>query len=83
MTERKGGLGRGLAALIPSGPPPGSEPVGTPANGSPATATQDGTQVDVEVAGAVYREVPVGSISPRHGRIWNVVGSGCASRSDS
>ena len=27
MTERKGGLGRGLASLIPSGPPPGSAPV--------------------------------------------------------
>jgi ParB family chromosome partitioning protein len=66
MTERKGGLGRGLAALIPSGPPPGSAPAGmsSATNGS-ATAHDDGGPViDVLVAGAVYREVPIESISP-------------------
>lgn len=37
MSERRGGLGRGLAALIPTGPPPGSA---APAeNGSAAAAT--------------------------------------------
>ena len=62
MTERKGGLGRGLAALIPSGPPPGSAP---PANGitSPPAAGTPSPDGQV-VAGAVYREVPVGSITP-------------------
>lgn len=49
--ERKGGLGRGLAALIPSGPAD-SVPGTLPAAG------QDG------VAGAVYREVPTARIVP-------------------
>jgi ParB family transcriptional regulator, chromosome partitioning protein len=69
MTERKGGLGRGLAALIPSGPPPGSAPpAAAPSNGavSAAPAVEGGTtvQVDVAVAGAVYRELPIDSIAP-------------------
>lgn len=71
MTERKGGLGRGLAALIPSGPPPGTVPPNGPSTApavpSPATASATETAaapVDVVVAGAVYREIPVGSISP-------------------
>jgi ParB family transcriptional regulator, chromosome partitioning protein len=65
MTERKGGLGRGLAALIPSGPPPGTAPT---TNGVTATAAGAADvpmpAVDVMVAGAVYREVPIGSITP-------------------
>lgn len=56
MTERKGGLGRGLASLIPSGPPPGSVPVMT-TNG---TATAESSSV----AGAVYREIPIDEITP-------------------
>jgi ParB family chromosome partitioning protein len=68
MTERKGGLGRGLAALIPSGPPPGAAPVASsPANGTtpvPAPAGGSAPVVDVAVAGAVYREVPIESIVP-------------------
>jgi ParB family chromosome partitioning protein len=59
MTERKGGLGRGLASLIPSGPPPGTAP--TTANG---TLTVDGPAVTGTVAGAVYRELPIDSITP-------------------
>ncbi|WP_199440598.1 ParB/RepB/Spo0J family partition protein [Umezawaea beigongshangensis] len=66
MTEqRKGGLGRGLAALIPSGPPPGSGPVRPASNGhSPARSggVTTATAAGGEVAGAVYREVPVTSI---------------------
>ncbi|HYS36047.1 MAG TPA: ParB/RepB/Spo0J family partition protein [Pseudonocardiaceae bacterium] len=58
MTERKGGLGRGLASLIPSGPPPGTVPT---ANG---TITVDGPAVTGTVAGAVYRELPIDSITP-------------------
>lgn len=67
MSERKGGLGRGLAALIPQGPadgsgssamklptPPRSKPAAPPAA---APAAPSGA-----VAGAVYREVPVGEI---------------------
>ncbi|KAA2251334.1 ParB/RepB/Spo0J family partition protein [Solihabitans fulvus] len=68
MTERKGGLGRGLAALIPSGPPPASgngaspgvatlsRPKGTDPAGEPFEETS--------VAGAVYREVDIVSIKP-------------------
>ncbi len=59
MTERKGGLGRGLASLIPSGPPPGATPGA--ANG---TITVDGPAVTGTVAGAVYRELPIDSITP-------------------
>ena len=74
MTEqRKGGLGRGLAALIPSGPPPGSGPVRpstTNGNGS-SPARTDSVEIGGEVAGAVYRELPVNAIrtnpkQPRH-----------------
>ncbi|HVV19194.1 MAG TPA: ParB/RepB/Spo0J family partition protein [Pseudonocardiaceae bacterium] len=67
MTERKGGLGRGLAALIPSGPPPGAAPPAGPAavGASPSDALPgDAPVVDVMVAGAVYREVPIDSIAP-------------------
>jgi ParB family transcriptional regulator, chromosome partitioning protein len=60
MTERKGGLGRGLASLIPSGPPPGTAPPAT-ANG---TLTVDGPTITGTVAGAVYRELPIDSITP-------------------
>jgi ParB family chromosome partitioning protein len=68
VTERKGGLGRGLASLIPSGPPPGQTPpprpnlAGVPDPASPAAA--DGPAVTGSVAGAVYREVPIDSIKP-------------------
>jgi ParB family chromosome partitioning protein len=54
---RRGGLGRGLGALIPTGPatPAVEEPAGEHA----APAGDGGT-----VAGATYREVPVGAIVP-------------------
>ncbi|WP_447004979.1 ParB/RepB/Spo0J family partition protein [Saccharothrix isguenensis] len=69
MTEqRKGGLGRGLAALIPSGPPPGT-PAATPLravpNGSSSPAlssSEPDSTPSGEVAGAVYQELPVTSI---------------------
>ncbi|MFE0019922.1 ParB/RepB/Spo0J family partition protein [Amycolatopsis sp. NPDC059021] len=79
MTERRGGLGRGLAALIPTGPATtgGSAPSSSPADPAPAN-TQSGSKDDTgwfaangaagshggEVAGAVYREVPVSAIKP-------------------
>jgi len=62
MTERKGGLGRGLAALIPQGPPqaPGTRPrpavVGAAGNGT--------TVPEPSVAGAIYREIPTDAIKP-------------------
>jgi ParB family chromosome partitioning protein len=57
---RKGGLGRGLAALIPTGPtgaevsdlPPSQRPDGHP----DATIGR--------IAGAIYQEVPIGAIVP-------------------
>ncbi|WP_019856140.1 ParB/RepB/Spo0J family partition protein [Actinopolyspora mortivallis] len=74
MTERRGGLGRGLAALIPSGPAeeqdgdaPGAdlpleertEPADpSPARGEVSRETESGT------AGAVYREVETAAIVP-------------------
>ena len=76
MTERKGGLGRGLAALIPSGPPaeggssngvtlrgPG---VGTtPPSPAPAPVEPEvSRETDGTVAGAVYREVDISAITP-------------------
>jgi ParB family transcriptional regulator, chromosome partitioning protein len=69
MTEqRKGGLGRGLAALIPSGPPVGAPtPVRVLPNGaapahSPAHSSSGGPSAGGEVAGAVYQELPVTAI---------------------
>lgn len=62
MTERKGGLGRGLAALIPQGPAGATDgavklpkPPARPALGAPAPPSG-------AVAGAVYREIPTGLI---------------------
>ncbi|MBN6035594.1 ParB/RepB/Spo0J family partition protein [Amycolatopsis sp. 195334CR] len=65
--ERRGGLGRGLAALIPTGPvnaegkPVDLKPVSTDngQNGTAAAPAPGG-----EVAGAVYREVPLSAIKP-------------------
>ncbi|MFC5056707.1 ParB/RepB/Spo0J family partition protein [Saccharothrix xinjiangensis] len=70
MTEqRKGGLGRGLAALIPSGPPPGTPaPARSASNGGSPTPVLDATWPATppaptgEVAGAVYQELPVTAI---------------------
>jgi ParB family transcriptional regulator, chromosome partitioning protein len=74
MTERRGGLGRGLAALIPTGPPPGSNP--QPAverdiadhrlgNGAVRESGPLGANASSgDVAGAVYRELPITSIKP-------------------
>jgi ParB family chromosome partitioning protein len=70
MNERKGGLGRGLAALIPQGPPTGaSGAVTRPSTTRPRPVPQAPTPAQVEdaelsgtVAGAVYREVPTDQI---------------------
>ncbi|WP_020669082.1 ParB/RepB/Spo0J family partition protein [Amycolatopsis nigrescens] len=75
MTERRGGLGRGLAALIPTGPvgqPEGAaapaqakiEPVDGGSEQGRAGANGSAPTHEGEVAGAVYREVPVSSIKP-------------------
>lgn len=61
MAERRGGLGRGLGALIPSGPGPSTGQT------EPEPDQQDGPR---PVAGAVFREIPPGSIvaNPRQPR---------------
>ena len=64
--ERKGGLGRGLAALIPTAPP-GGAPAGVRLPAPPGARNgRDGAEAPPsgEVAGAVYREVPTESIKP-------------------
>lgn len=65
MTERKGGLGRGLAALIPSAPSGqsqsklGKDPAIKAVEVKPAAGRPSG-----EIAGAVYREVAINAITP-------------------
>jgi ParB family transcriptional regulator, chromosome partitioning protein len=59
-TQRKGGLGRGLAALIPTGP------VGSVVSERAPREHRD-DHLDApsgRVAGAVYQELPIGSIVP-------------------
>ncbi|MEJ8281410.1 ParB/RepB/Spo0J family partition protein [Pseudonocardia spirodelae] len=72
MAERKGGLGRGLAALIPTGPVeggggrPGGPGPGAPLH-RPAPAVQrDDTTAETPVVdgGAEYREIPLQRIVP-------------------
>src|SRR5262249_21760730 len=63
MSERKGGLGRGLAALIPQGPAgTGDGAVKLPTR--PARPVSGGAPEAPSgaVAGAVYREVPTDAI---------------------
>jgi ParB family chromosome partitioning protein len=81
MTERRGGLGRGLAALIPTGPLPGSSAAPASSTGplkadaSSGAGPREGekgwfaangsmSSHGGEVAGAVYREVPISAIKP-------------------
>ncbi|NKQ53289.1 ParB/RepB/Spo0J family partition protein [Amycolatopsis sp. K13G38] len=72
MTERRGGLGRGLAALIPTGP---TVAEGATVEVKTETSTRNGDKDwfaanssvqphGGEVAGAVYREVPLSAIKP-------------------
>lgn len=68
---RKGGLGRGLAALIPTGPPPSAAPAPAPSAGPAGSTGHQGAssagaanEFPDMVAGAVYRELPIASIQP-------------------
>lgn len=70
-TERKGGLGRGLAALIPTGPAPDDS---VPDEDSPSGArsardagwfgANGAVRPSGRIAGAVYQEVPVENVLP-------------------
>lgn len=74
MSERRGGLGRGLAALIPTGPSDDGDSGAAGATKLPnVKLVKDADWFAAngavkppsgEVAGAVYREVPVASIKP-------------------
>ncbi|GAB3573934.1 ParB/RepB/Spo0J family partition protein [Amycolatopsis endophytica] len=71
MTERRGGLGRGLAALIPTGPPAGETPSAPARAETPARngekdwfAANSEVVPSGEVAGAVYREIPTSAVKP-------------------
>jgi ParB family transcriptional regulator, chromosome partitioning protein len=79
-TQRKGGLGRGLAALIPTAPPGGAPAASAPTavltaapapsagSSSPPRPTHSvelpSVPVPAPVAGAVYREVDLAAIRP-------------------
>jgi ParB family transcriptional regulator, chromosome partitioning protein len=61
--QRKGGLGRGLAALIPTGPVgTAGDPASQPRHGGHPDGHSDA--VTGRVAGAVYQEVPIAAIVP-------------------
>jgi ParB family transcriptional regulator, chromosome partitioning protein len=69
--KARGGLGRGLGALIPQGPPAGSAPAAAPANPPIADSVArdlpggEGDAVDLSpVPGARFAEVRVDSITP-------------------
>jgi ParB family transcriptional regulator, chromosome partitioning protein len=77
MPQPKRGLGKGLGALIPSGPPssvalgapaPGSAALGSAALGSAALAgrrdTEDSAQSLPVISGAYLEEIPLDSIIP-------------------
>jgi ParB family chromosome partitioning protein len=72
MTERRGGLGRGLAALIPTGPVAAEQPTAEARSEASSRngdkdwfAANHAVKVPTgEVAGAVYREVPISAIKP-------------------
>jgi ParB family chromosome partitioning protein len=67
MSERKGGLGRGLAALIPQGPADGGGSSGamklpTAPRPRPAASPEEPAGPTGTVGGAVYQEIPLEAI---------------------
>jgi ParB family chromosome partitioning protein len=62
MPQQKRGLGRGLGALIPTGPP-AETPGGTPGDG-PGAATWRPAPDDASQPGAYFDEIPIGAITP-------------------
>lgn len=64
MPQPKRGLGKGLGALIPTGPPTASMqgPYGRPGMGAASAASA--AELEVAIEGAYLEEVPVESISP-------------------
>jgi len=70
VNTRKGGLGRGLAALIPTAPPDGPPTPGGapgdryPVTGAPPVDASGSEGIGGTVAGASYRELAATSIAP-------------------
>lgn len=69
MAERKGGLGRGLAALIPTAPasptpPQQATPLGPAGSARPTRDEPGGDHAPRSVHGVEYREVDVAAIEP-------------------
>ncbi|RJQ83345.1 ParB/RepB/Spo0J family partition protein [Pseudonocardiaceae bacterium YIM PH 21723] len=60
----KGGLGRGLAALIPQGPPPTAPAAPRLVNATAVKPGESAPAVSGTVAGAVYKEIPLKAITP-------------------
>ena len=64
QTKRKGGLGRGLASLIPTGPSDGGPRLGDAAADVVIGGSVGGGVLQAEKIGAVYREIPPSDIEP-------------------
>src|ERR1700729_4617674 len=76
MAQQKRGLGKGLGALIPTGPgtPPGGAPPGGAAPGGPGTAggttaapgvpAGPGAEQPATAGGAYFQELPISSVTP-------------------
>jgi ParB family chromosome partitioning protein len=67
VAERKGGLGRGLAALIPTGPAAldlSLLPLGSAGRSAPAPDRSTSDSEPSAVQGAVYREVDLDAVRP-------------------
>ena len=66
MPQPKRGLGKGLGALIPTGPPTASMPGPYGHRGMGAASAASAAELEVAIEGAYLEEVPVESISPNH-----------------
>jgi ParB family transcriptional regulator, chromosome partitioning protein len=62
-TQRRGGLGRGLAALIPTAPV-GVVPTEPAAGASPQRASREPDILTGQIIDAVYQELPIAAIVP-------------------
>jgi ParB family transcriptional regulator, chromosome partitioning protein len=62
--RKRSGLGRGLASLIPTGPPDGDQASFGPRMGEAAADVVIGGPTDNTAVGAVYREIDPSSIEP-------------------
>jgi ParB family transcriptional regulator, chromosome partitioning protein len=66
MSKPRGGLGRGLGALIPTAPPAQAEPIDVPSSSDGSSVPLDQAHVIqlAPVPGARFAEIPVDSIVP-------------------